>query len=320
MRAIRVHEFGGPGAMHLEEVPDPRPAPGQVVVRVAAAGVNPVETYVRSGAYARKPALPYTPGSDGGGIVEAVGDRVNAVAPGDRVYLAGSLSGTYAELALCTESQVHPLPERVTYAQGAAIGVPYVTAYRALFQRADAAPGEVALVSGASGGVGLAAIQLGRAAGMVMVGTAGSEEGRRLVAEQGAALVVDHNDPDYLDQVAAFTGGRGPDVILEMLANVNLGHDLRALAQGGRVVVVGSRGTVEIDPRDLMARDAAVLGMLGATISPIESVRIHAALAAGLAEGVLRPIVAQELPLEAAPHAHEEIMRGPHRGKIVLVP
>jgi len=320
MRAIRVHEFGGPEVLHLEEVPDLRPAAGQVLVRVVAAGVNPVETYIRSGAYAVEPPLPYTPGADAGGVVEAVGEGVEHLAVGDRVYVAGSLTGTYAELTLCTPAQVHRLPEGVTYAQGAAIGVPYVTAYRALIQRAGALPGDVVLVHGATGGVGLAALQLGAAAGMLMVGTAGSDDGQRLAAEQGAALVVNHNESAYLEQVTAFTNGRGVDVILEMLANVNLGHDLSALAPGGRVVVIGSRGTVEINPRELMGREAAVLGVLGGNLTAADAQRIHAALGAGLASGILRPVVAEEIPLGEAPRAHELVMRGPHRGKIVLAP
>src|SRR2546425_5704563 len=133
MKAIRVHQFGAPEVMRLEGVPSLKPGPGQVLVRIHAAGVNPVETYIRSGTYARKPALPYTPGTDAAGIVESVGEGVTRVDIGDRVYTAGALTGTYAEQALCLESQVHPLPKHVSFAQGAAIGIPYATAYRALF-------------------------------------------------------------------------------------------------------------------------------------------------------------------------------------------
>ena len=141
MKAIRVHEFGGPAVMKLEEVPDPKPGPGEVVVRVRAAGVNPVDAYIHTGTYARKPALPYTPGQDGAGEVEAVGADVKDFKAGDRVYICGvgntvAGAGTYAELALCIPSQLHPLPARASFAQGAALGVPYCTAYRALFQRA----------------------------------------------------------------------------------------------------------------------------------------------------------------------------------------
>ena len=320
MKAIRINEFGGPEVLRLEDVPEPEPAAGQVLVRVRAAGVNPVDTYIRSGVHAVKPALPYTPGLDAAGEVEAVGEGVTRFRTGQRVYTAGSVTGTYAELALCEESQCQALPERVTFAQGAGIFTPYTTAYRALFQRANAKPGETVLVHGASGGVGTAAVQLARAAGLRVVGTAGTEEGRRLVSEQGAHEVLDHRAPDYLGQLGGLTGGRGVDVILEMLANVNLDRDLGVLAKGGRVVVIGSRGTVEINPRQAMTRDAAILGMTLFNTSPQELAGIHAALGAGLEAGTLRPVVGRELPLAEAARAHEEVLKPGAHGKIVLIP
>lgn len=320
MKAIRVKEFGGADVLRLEEVADPQPQAGQVVVRVRAAGVNPVDTYIRSGVYARKPALPYTPGSDAAGVVEAIGAGVKRFSTGDRVYVSGAVEGTYAELAACDESHVHPLPEHVTFAQGAAVAVPYATAYRALFQRARAVAGETVLVHGASGGVGVAAVQLARAAGLTVVGTGGTEEGRRLVAEQGAHHVLDHRAADYLNKLGELTGARGVDVILEMLANVNLGKDLEVLARGGRVVVIGSRGRVEIDPRAAMGRDAAILGMTLFNVEPHEMRGIHAALVAGLENRTLRPVVGREMRLADAAAAHEAVMQPGAYGKIVLVP
>ncbi|HEY9603862.1 MAG TPA: NADPH:quinone reductase [Allocoleopsis sp.] len=319
MKAIRVHEFGKPEVMRLEEVPDPKPSAGQVVVQVYAIGVNPVDTYIRSGSNP-KLALPYTPGMDAAGVVESVGEGVSRVAVGDRIYTSSSLSGTYAEKVLCNESQVHPLPQHISYAQGAAVNVPYATAYRALFVRAKAVPGEVVLVHGASGGVGIAAVQLARAAGMTVIGTASSEQGQRLVTEQGAHHVLDHHESGYLEDVVALTNGRGVDAILEMLANVNLGKDLGILAQGGRVVVIGNRGTIEINPRDAMSRDASILGMILMNASEQELSSIHAALVAGLENGTLRPIVGQEIPLTEAPRAHEAVMKSGAYGKIVLIP
>ena len=320
MRAIRVHEFGGPDVLKLEEVAEPSAGAGQLVVRVRAAGVNPVDTYIRGGVHAVKPKLPYTPGLDAAGEVAAVGEGVRRFSVGQRVYTAGSLSGTYAELALCDESQCHALPERVTFAQGAGVNTPYATAYRALFQRAKAVPGETVFVHGASGGVGTAAVQLARAAGLRVLGTAGTEEGRRLVVEQGAHEVLDHRAPDYLERLGRLTEGRGADVILEMLANVNLDKDLGALAPGGRVVVIGSRGTVEINPRQAMTRDASILGMTLFNMTPREAASIHAALGAGLEAGTLRPVVGRELPLAESPRAHEEVLKPGAYGKIVLIP
>ena len=320
MKAIRVREFGGPEVLRFEDVPELRPGPGEIVVRVKAAGVNPVDTYIRSGTYARKPTLPYTPGMDAAGVVESVGEGVARMAAGDRVYLAGTLSGTYAEHALCSTSQVHRLAQAVTFAQGAAVNIPYVTAYRALFQLARAVPGESVLVHGASGGVGIAAVQLARAAGMQVFGSAGTMKGRELAGREGAHHLLDHTAPDYLEGLRALTGGRGVDLVLEMLANVNLGKDLQILATSGRVVVIGSRGTVEINPRDAMGRDAAILGMSVWNIPEREMSGIHAALVAGLENGTLRPVVGQELPLAEAPRAHQALMQPGAYGKIVLVP
>jgi NADPH2:quinone reductase len=313
-------EFGEPEVMRLEEVAEPQPGAGQVLVRVRAAGVNPVDTYIRAGLYARKPPLPYTPGMDAAGVLEAVGEGVKRVRAGERVYVAGTLSGTYAELALCDESQVQRLPERVSFAQGAGVFVPYATAYRALFQRAGAQAGETVLVHGASGGVGIAAVQLARAAGLKVIGTGGTEAGRKLVAQEGAHHVLDHRSADYLNELAELTEGRGVDVILEMLANVNLGRDLTVLAYGGRVVVIGNRGTVEINPRDAMSRDATIHGMTLLNATPALLSGIHAALVAGLENGTLRPVVGRELPLAEASRAHREIMETSALGKIVLIP
>lgn len=320
MKAIRVHEFGGPGVMRLEDVPDPSPGAHQVVVEIKAVGVNPVETYIRSGSYPVKPQLPYTPGSDAAGIVAHVGEGVRRVQPGDRVYTAGTISGTYAQFALCEEAQVRRLPEHVTFEGGAAIGVPYGTAYRALFQKAQAQPGELVLVHGASGGVGIAAVQLARAAGLTVIGTGGTEQGRKLIAEQGAHYVLDHRAPNYLDELPDLTGQQGVDVILEMLANVNLNQDLNILARGGRVVVVGSRGPVEINPRAAMSRDASIIGMtlMNATRSDLEG--IHAALVAGLENNSLRPVINERIPLAEAARAHEAVMQSGAHGKIILLP
>ena len=319
MQAIRIHEFGEPEVLKLEEVPEPKPGPGQVLVKVHAVGVNPYEAYMRAGAYAAPP-LPYTPGHDAAGVVEAVGAGVKAVAPGDRVYTSQTLTGAYAEMTLCLEPQVHPLPERVSFAQGAGVSVPYAAAYRALFQRARAMAGEVLLVHGASGGVGTAAVQLARAAGLTVIGTAGTDKGRRLAAEQGAHHVLDHDKDGYLQEAMMITENRGVDVVLELLANVNLGHDLEILATGGRIAVIGSRGTVTVDPRFTMMKEATIVGMTvwGATDKEVRA--IYAALGAGLANGTLTPVVGRELPLAEAARAHHDIMEKKAYGKIILIP
>jgi NADPH:quinone reductase len=311
MLAVRVHGFGDPEVLGVEELPTPEPVEGEVVVRVQAAGVNPVDTYVRAGLYSELPALPYTPGSDGAGV------RTDS---GARVYVSGSLSGTYAEYALCREEDVRVLPDDLSYAQGAALGIPYVTAFRALYQRAAARKGERVLIHGASGGVGLAAVQFALADGLDVTGTAGSEAGSDLVAAQGAVRVLDHRDPEHLAAAMELAGGRGFDLIVEFLASANLGADLKALAPRGRVVVVGSRGSVAVDPRDLMNAEGAVLGMRMPNATTNEMIAAHTAVGTGLKEGWLRPVVGRELPLAEAPRAHRLLVERPSLGKLVLVP
>jgi NADPH:quinone reductase len=322
MKAICVHQFGGPETLKLDQVPDPEPGPHQVVVRLEAAGVNPVDTYIRAGNYARLPNLPFIPGSDGAGVVESFGAEVQGVKTGDRVYVlkpgGTALPGTYAERTVCDLPHVHPLPANVSFEQGACIGVAYATAYRALMQRAQAKPCDIVLVHGASGGVGIAAVQLAISRGMTVIGTAGSPRGLELVRDEGAHFVLNHNQADYADQIMEFTAARGVDVVLEMLANVNLAKDLRMLAMGGRVVVIGNRGSIEINPRDAMARDAAVLGMLLWNTPAAEMQGVQAALVAGFANRTLRPVVGRVFPIADAAGAHRAVMEPGAHGKIVL--
>jgi NADPH:quinone reductase len=318
MKAIQVHRFGGPEVLELHEIPTPKPGAGQVLVRVHGAGVNPYDTYMRSGTYAIKPQLPYTPGSDAAGTVEAVGEGVKKVKPGDRVYTAKTLSGAYAEYTLTDESQVEPLPEKISFAQGAGLWVPYGTAFTALYHHAHARAGETLLVHGGSGGVGLAAVQFASAAGMTVLGTASSPRGLDLVVKEGAKKAFDHSKPEHADEILKFTGGRGVDVILEMAAHINLAADLKLLAQHGRVIIIGNRGEITINPRDLMARRASARGFTLWATTESEIADIHAAIAAGLGNGTLRPIVAKEIPLKDAALAHQEVVAPGSSGKIVL--
>jgi NADPH:quinone reductase len=320
MKAIVIRAFGGPEVLRLEDVPDLQPGPTQVVVRNHAAGVNPIDTYMRTGTYARKPTLPYTPGLDAAGVVEQVGASVTAVKVGDRVYVMMPATGTYAQQVLCEQTSVHPLPENVSFKQGAGIAIPYFTAFRALFHKAHARGGETVFIHGASGGTGIAAVQLARAAGLRVIATAGTAEGKKLAEKEGAHHVLDHHSPGYLEQAMALTAGRGMDVIIEMLANINLGKDLPLLAIGGRLVIVGNRGTVEINPRDAMGREATIYAMTLWATSPEDLASIQAALAAGLENQSLRPVVGAEFPLADAAKAHESVMKAGAYGKIVLLP
>lgn len=297
----------------LSDVDAPTCAEGEVRIRVRAVGVNPVETYIRAGTYGPR-SVPYTPGNDASGVVDAVGAGVTGVAIGDRVYTSATRTGAYAELTVAPASRVHPLPAQVTFEGGAALGTAAATAFAAL-ERGDARPGDTVLVHGASGGVGTAAVQLARARGCRVIGTASTDEGRALASSQGAHHVAAHDD---LQQILAFTSGHGVDVVLEMLANQSLGKALTLLAKQGRVVVVGSRGPTQIDPRDTMSRNADIRGMVLNNASPEDLVRIHAALYAALESQTLRPTIGKTFPLADAATAHREIIEGRARGKVVL--
>ena len=324
MQAILAREFGGPGVLKLEEVPDPTAGPGQVRVRIHAVGVNPYDTYMRAGAYAIKPELPYTPGADAAGVLDQVGDGVQGFKIGARVYISGTATGkahgAYAQVAVCNADQVHRLPDRISFTQGAGLFVPYVTAWRALFGRANTRAGDQVLIHGASGGVGVAATQFAVAAGAIVIGTAGSDDGLAVVRAQGARHAINHMRDGYLDDITEVTGGRGPDVILEMLANANLDHDLTLVSPGGRVVVIGNSGRVEIDARKIMSKDVSVFGLALWGIPADEVRRAHEAIIAGLDSGALNPVVGTEMPLAEAAKAHEMVMAPGAKGKIVLLP
>jgi len=303
----------------VEQVPVPKPGPEEVLVKVHAAGVNPVETYVRSGVYPKLPQLPYTPGGDGAGVIEAVGAGVTKFKAGDRVFSA-RLQGSYAEYSIAAQDYCWLLPERLTFAQGAGAGVPYFTAHRALFQRANPRPSQSVLVHGASGAVGLAAVQLARAYGMTVYGTAGTDAGLKLVQSNGAHHTFNHRNAEYTKELLRATDGQGFDVILEMLSNVNLGKDLELLIKHNAVVVIiGSRGPVEINPRFLMMKDASVVGMGLLNANEKDWEDMGAALTAGFQNGTLTPIVDKEYPLEKVADVHKDIIESSGaKGNLIL--
>lgn len=318
MKAVVVEKFGGPEVLTIKDIAIPTPGPGEVLVKVHACGVNPVDTYIRSGTHAEKPTLPYTPGKDAAGFVENIGPNVDSVKPGDRVYIAGSKTGTYAEFCVCDTSQVQALPEGITFEQGAGIFVPYATAYRALFQKAKVESGETVLVHGASGAVGVAAVQWAKKLGLRVFGTAGTAEGADLVMRTGADRVFNHSDPNYLSEIFDASEGRGVDVILEMLANVNLVKDFEVLAKRGRIIVIGSRGSIDFPPRLLMGKDASILGMALFNAEQQDMAEIFSAISHGLTQGFLLPVVGKAFPLEEVAEAHRSVIEGKAFGKTVL--
>ncbi len=351
MKAIVVREFGEPEVMKLEEAATPRAIGTQVLVRVHAVGVNPVETYIRSGNYASVPSLPYTPGKDAAGVVESVGESVTRWKSGDRVYTAQSITGTYAEFTLCEEIDLGRLPENVSFEKGAGIWTPYATSYRALFQKAKVKARETVLIHGASGGVGIAAVQWltggqasllagGETGRVTVIGTASSDEGKKLVAEQGADVVMDHLSVQpavaggsmraysaagqrIIDSIQppATAGGTDlrVDVIIEMLANVNLQKDFEVLAMFGRICVVGNRGSLDFNPRAIMGKDATVTGMALYNAPRAAFEEIHAAIYEGLSKGYLNPVISRTFPIEDAAAAHNAVINDKSAGKIVLI-
>ncbi len=320
MKAIIVSSFGDEEVLKYQETETPTPAAGEVRVKIEAAGVNPVETYIRSGHYTALPALPYTPGNDGSGIVEAVGDGVEHLKKGDRVFVAAALArrntGTYAEYTVCDADAVRYLPQNLSFSEGAALGTPGLAATYALYSKAKIKPGETVFIHGASGGVGSLAVQLARRTGTFVMGTAGDPEGMTLIEKLGAHRAFNHRSPGYLEAVKQETGEHGPDVIIEMVANINLMKDMELLAKYGRVVIVGNHGTLEFDPRSAMTKDAVVMGMNIGNMPQEDYIANMYTLSAAMETG-LHTIIGKELPLCQAEQAHRDVREG-KGGKVVL--
>lgn len=320
MKAIIVSSFGDEEVLKYQETETPTPAAGEVRVKIKAAGVNPVETYIRSGHYTALPALPYTPGNDGSGIVDAVGDGVEHLKKGDRVFVAAALArrntGTYADYTVCDADAVRYLPQNLSFSEGAALGTPGLAATYALYSKAKIKPGETVFIHGASGGVGSLAVQLARRTGTFVMGTAGDPEGMTLIEKLGAHRAFNHRSPGYLEAAKQETGEHGPDVIIEMVANINLMKDLELLAKYGRVVIVGNHGTLEFDPRSAMTKDAVVMGMNIGNMPQEDYIANMYTLSAAMETGI-HTIIGKELPLCQAEQAHRDVREG-NGGKVVL--
>jgi NADPH2:quinone reductase len=316
MRKIEVKEFGGPEVMKIIEVDKPLPSVDEVLIKVEAVGVNPVETYIRAGTYPRLPQLPYTPGGNVSGIVDAVGSNIKQFKKGDRVYSGATKSGAYAEYALCAENQIYNLPSNITFEQGAALGVPAATAWRALFIRGEAVDGERVFIHGGSGSVGQAAVQFCVGKGLEVHATAGTAKGCKLITDLGA-VSYNHRDINYVKALKSVSGGF--NLILEMLANINLETDLELLAPSGRVVIVGSRGRVEIDPRATMGKETDIRGFALFNATKTELLTTHNEIYQALLSGEFVPSIAKKMKLEEAGQAHKLVMEEGNCGKIILL-
>jgi NADPH2:quinone reductase len=324
MKAIRVHSFGGPEVLKLDVVDDPIPGPGEVVVDVRAAGINPADTYMRNGTYAIVPKLPYIPGGDAGGVVSAIGADVREFQIGDPVFVGTALSfdltGCYAEKVKRRASEVLHLPPGVSFAAATAFGVSYTTAHYSLFERGGARAGETVFIHGSSGSVGTSAIQLAKRAGLKVIGSGGTAKGLELIVKEGADHAVDHTKKGYLDEVKRLTSGKGPELILEMLANINLAADMDLAAKYGRIIVIGNRGEITVNPRVAMTKELDIRGIVLWNATPEQVHPMMKDILVGVAAGAIRPIIGREMPLAEAAAAHVAVLKPGAYGKIVLVP
>lgn len=327
MRAIRVNKFGGPQVLQLSEnVPIPEVEPRKVLVRVKASGVNPVDTYIREGAFAYTYPLPFTPGKDGAGVVEEVGEGVSNVKRGERVFFSNrdmkNTHGSYAQYCLVSDTDVWRLPERMSFEKGAALGIPYFTAYRAIVLKAKTQASHRLLVHGASGSVGTASVQIAKhLVGCQVAGTAGTSYGMELVKSLGAEFTACHKQRDYLPKIMEWTEGQGVDVIIEMLANVNLDNDLTLLRKNGVVIVVGNRGSTKIDARHMMGKETSIIGAAMFASTPEEWQATAEAVIKGVEDGWLDPVMDRTYPLGDAKAAHHDIINSKGaKGRLVINP
>ncbi|XP_054713163.1 quinone oxidoreductase-like [Uloborus diversus] len=322
MQAIRIAKFGSPSVLQLQTTAIPKVSCSKVLVKIKSAGVNPVDTYIREGKFLTLPSLPFTPGKDAAGVVHAVGENVSSIKVGQRVFMCGRTLGeygTYAEYSLADAKDVFALGDKLTFDQGAALGVPYFTAYRALVLKARCATGELAFIHGASGAVGLASVQLAKSRGLKVIGTASTVEGQELVKSAGADFVVNHYEKNYLDKIMEISENKGVDIVVEMLANVNLDKDLDIIGARGRIVIVGSRGETVIDPRKMMGPEIQVTGVALMSSTEEEWKTTAESIVKGINQGWVNPIIDKRYPLEKAAEAHKDVMKkSGAKGKIVL--
>lgn len=322
VKTIRINQFGTSENLVVEQAELHTPAENEVLINLYAAGVNPSDVYTSTGTYAIKPNLPYTPGLDGAGIVEKIGEHVTNVKVGDRVFIAslpnGKATGTFAQQIVCECRFVHPIPQHISFEQGAALGVPALTAYRAVVGRANVQSGQTVFIHGASGAVGLQAVQIAKALGAKVIGTASRDSGKQLVKEAGADVVLDHIKEETMNAVLEANDGKGPDVIIEFLANENLQTDLQMIAKHGVIVIVGNRGEIEINPRLIMQKDCDVRGMVLFNVSAEEHQELIHGVAKLLESEQLKPVVGYSYPLEQAGKAFDAVIKGEHNGKVVV--
>lgn len=328
MRALVVEEFGPFEGHAIRELPDPSPGPGEVAIAVRAMGLNFPDLLMVEGTYQHKPDRPFIPGFDAAGVVSAIGYGVTRVQPGDRV-LVSRQSGAFTTSAIAPETAVWRMPDAMSFEEGAAFGLVYITAYVSMIENAHAEPGETVLITGASGGVGLAMVQFGAAKGMrVIAGVTGPEKAK-LALESGAAATVDlaaENLRDSLrDEIQALTGGEGVDLAMDVVGGDVFDAALRALRPGGRIAIVGFAGgrIPEIRANYLLVKRLTAIGSpLGSGRSDLDAVkdRAMAELLRLYEAGKLKPVISERFAFDDWREAFSRFRDRRVTGKIVMVP
>lgn len=324
MKAVQINEFGGPEVLKKVNVDEPFPNENEVKVKIYTVGLNPNEAYTITGTYAYNiPELPYIPGYDATGIIEEVGPNVEQFKIGDRVFLsafsAKRNTGTYAEKVVVDAESVFKLSDKISFKKGAALGIPAFTAYKALFQKAKIKAGERVLIHGASGAVGSMAVQMAKAIGAIVIGTSSTKKGRQTVLNLGADYALNHTSDNNKDELLDITDDQGPDVIVEMLANKNLEIDMQIIAKHGRVVIIGSRDTIEVNPRNLMTNEATVTGMTFTSPTQKAMNEVYFGLNAFLETGAIDPLIGDEFTLDEPIEAHKALMESSGNGRTIFI-
>jgi len=323
MKAVLCKQFGPPETLVFEDLPSPRAGEGEVVITVKAASVNFPDVLIIQNKYQFKPPLPFSPGSELAGVVKEVGAGVKAFRPGDRV-MAFTTYGAFAEEVKTEASRLLPLPEKMDFIQGAAFVLTYATTDHALRDRAALAAGETLLVLGASGGVGLAAIQIGKALGARVIACASSDDKLAVCREHGADATINYATEDLRERIKALTEGRGVDVIYDAVGGPYTEPAFRSIAWRGRHLVVGfAAGDIPKLPLNLaLLKGASVVGVFWGDFARREPARFADSmrqLAKWYAAGKLRPHVSETFPLEKAPEALKLMAARKVKGKVVLI-
>ena len=322
MKAILFDQLGGPEVMKLGEAPKPEVRPGWVLLKNHAIGINFADNFFRQGQYLIRPKLPDTPGLEAAGVVEAVGPGVEHLKPGMRVTAIGTR--TYAEYCVASASQVMPLPDFVSFTEGAAFPIQTLTAYHMLHTSHQTTPGQTVLVHSAAGGVGIVAVQIAKAAGARVIGTVSSDSKINIVKEYGAEAVINYATRDFAEEAMKLTDGKGIDLILDAVGKPTLEKGLSCLAPFGHLILYGRAGGPP-DPVNLMAlfqKSLKVSGFVLYTVSAMpdkhrQGIEKSFQL---MKQGKLKMLVGKTFPLAEAAEAHRYMESRQSVGKLVLIP